>query len=119
MDIKSILFYFFENPFLSTIPLSVKILLMALTIGILIGLVEKFKDKQAFSLEIIYIISALFILILLTNSSSQIVDFIRSFADIRTLGIFLISKPSLHFLSLSHSAHSFYFLSHVLFWVGK
>ncbi|CUU40243.1 MULTISPECIES: M48 family metalloprotease [Helicobacter] len=84
MDIKSILFYFFENPFLSTIPLSVKILLMALTIGILIGLVEKFKDKQAFSLEIIYIISALFILILLTNSSSQIVDFIRSFADIRT-----------------------------------
>ncbi|WP_334090401.1 hypothetical protein, partial [Helicobacter typhlonius] len=51
MDIKSILFYFFENPFLSTIPLSVKILLMALTIGILIGLVEKFKDKLLYAIS--------------------------------------------------------------------
>ncbi|MCX2683382.1 M48 family metalloprotease [Campylobacter sp. MIT 21-1685] len=77
MKTNSILAFICENPFLLPLPLVVKIMLIALDIGVLIWLIEKFKDKKNILLEITYVILALLILLLLLNSAIQIVDFIE------------------------------------------
>ncbi|MDE5925171.1 MAG: M48 family metalloprotease [Helicobacter sp.] len=79
---------FLDNHFLLALPLSVKALLMAFIIVVWIVTYNKLPKKSGILFQSLATFFAILFIILLLNSSSQIVDFLNSctmfFADIRT-----------------------------------
>lgn len=80
-----LLLHIFDNPFLASLPLTEKIVLVILILGIWVLFIQQFKDKKGFAFWAIKnffgIIFALFFMILLLSSHVQIGDLVNTAGD--------------------------------------